>query len=247
MRRQAFGGQACCLGYAQVSRIPALAMQSQRRVGILGHGFHGEASNRVHCGAPQHGTRATEEGGIPHVVAVLHQAVEQLAFVGTTAEHVEVALEGVRRQEVVRGLHQRQLRITQEPAYRELQEGTHRHVVAVENRDQFAVGQAQCMVEVTGLGMVVVAAHDVADTHLVGKLAKFIALAIVEDIDTQFVLWPVDPQGGVNRTAHHRQVFVVRRDQQIDRRPQCRVGRQLHGLAVKRPARLDVAEDQHHP
>ncbi|MCY1174935.1 hypothetical protein D9M73_151540 [compost metagenome] len=142
MRRQAFGGQACCLGYAQVSRIPALAMQSQRRVGILGHGFHGEASNRVHCGAPQHGTRATEEGGIPHVVAVLHQAVEQLALVGATPEHVEVAFEGVRRQEVVGCLYQRQLRIMQEPAYGELQKRAHRHMVAIENRHQFTIDQA---------------------------------------------------------------------------------------------------------
>ena len=70
----------------------------------------------VQRAAPQYRAGAAEERGVPHVVAVLNQPVEQLAFVGVLAEHIEVALERVGRQEMVRGLHQRQFRITQKPA-----------------------------------------------------------------------------------------------------------------------------------
>ncbi|MCY1393709.1 hypothetical protein D9M71_86120 [compost metagenome] len=117
-------------------------MQAQCGVGILRHGFHSKTANRINRSAPQDRTGAAEERGIPHVVAVLHQAVEQLALVGATPEHVEVAFEGVRRQEVVRCLYQRQLRIMQEPAYGELQKRAHRHMVAIENRHQFTIDQA---------------------------------------------------------------------------------------------------------
>ncbi|MCY1413342.1 hypothetical protein D9M71_287710 [compost metagenome] len=131
-------------------------MHAQGGVGIFGHGLDGKAADALQRAAAQHGTRAAEERRVPHVIAVLDQAIEQLTFIGATAERTQVALERVGREEMVRSLHQRQFRILEEPAHGHLQEGAHRHVVAVEDGDQLAVGHAQRMVEVTGLGMLAV-------------------------------------------------------------------------------------------
>lgn len=46
----------------------------------------------------------------------------QLAFVGAVAEGAQVTLERIGRQKVVRGLYQRQFRVTQKPANGQLQE-----------------------------------------------------------------------------------------------------------------------------
>ncbi|MNM73569.1 hypothetical protein D3C81_853000 [compost metagenome] len=194
-------------------------------MGIFGHGFYGKAADAFQRRTPQHGTRAAEERRVPHVVTVLDQAIEQLPFIGATTERTQVALERVWREEMVRRLHQRQLRVLEEPAHCHLQEGAHRHVVAVENGDQLAVGHAQRMVEVTGLGVLVVRPHDVAHPDLVGERAERFAPAIVEDVDAQALAGPVQAQGRQHRGAHHRQVFVVGGDQQVDRRPVRRVCR----------------------
>ncbi|MNR65641.1 hypothetical protein D3C85_1887760 [compost metagenome] len=71
-------------------------MQAQRRVGVFGNRLDGKAADRVQRAATQYRARAAEKRRVPHVVAVLNQPVEQLAFVGVLAEHIEVALEGVR-------------------------------------------------------------------------------------------------------------------------------------------------------
>ncbi|KAG1596715.1 hypothetical protein G6F46_014368 [Rhizopus delemar] len=118
---------------------------------IFGDGLGGEAADRSDRLAPQHRAGATEERRVPQVVAVLHQPVEQLAFVGIAAEHLQVALERVGGEEVMRGLHQRQLRVTQEPATGDLQERAHRQMVAVEDRHQLAIDQGERMVEIAGL------------------------------------------------------------------------------------------------
>ncbi|MNC10970.1 hypothetical protein D3C75_586530 [compost metagenome] len=216
-------------------------------MGIFGHGFDGETADALQCGTAQHGTRAAEERRVPHVIAILDQAVEQLAFIGATAERTQVALERVGREEMVRRLHQRQLRVLEEPAHCHLQEGAHRHVVAVENGDQLAVGHAQRMVEVASLGVLVVRPHDVAHPHFVGERTERLAPAVVEDIDAQALARPVQAQGGQHRGAHHRQVFVVGGDHQVDGRPVRRICRQVRRLALQWPAGLDVAQDQHEP
>ena len=235
MRRQALGRQPCCLRNAQVGRGPAVAVQAQGGVGIFGHGFHRKTANRVNRGTPQNGARAAEERCVPHVVAVLDQAVEQLAFIGTVTESAQVTLERVRRKEVVRGLHQRQFRVAQKPAHGQLQEGAGGHVVAVKNRHQIAVEQFQRMVEVTCLGVTVVGAGDVVDAHLFGERLEAWTVAVIEQMDAQLVFRPVDAQRRIHRATGYGQLFVVGGNQQVDHRPLAGVCRQLGRFAIERP------------
>ena len=83
--------------------------------------------------AAQHRAGAAEERRVPEVVAVLHNAVEQLALVGNHAELLQVALERIGRIEMVRRLQHGQLAVAQEPAHRHLQKAARGHVVGVED------------------------------------------------------------------------------------------------------------------
>ena len=125
---------AAC-GNVDVGGVPAVHLHAQRGVGVFGYGFDGDAADLVERGAPEHSAGAAEEGRVPEVVAILHDAVEELAFVGDRAELVEIALEGIGRVEVMRRLQHAQLAVAQEPAHRDLQEAAGGDVVAVEDGD----------------------------------------------------------------------------------------------------------------
>ena len=88
---------------------PFICMR-KRGVRVLGHGLDGDAADFVKRLAPQHRARAAEEGRIPEIVAVLHNAVKQLALVGNDPELPQVPLEGIGRIEVVRRLQHGQFR-----------------------------------------------------------------------------------------------------------------------------------------
>ncbi|MNT87841.1 hypothetical protein D3C72_2283130 [compost metagenome] len=79
-------------------------MQTQGGMGIFGDGFHGDTANFIQRTATQNGAGAAEEGRVPHVVAVLHQAIEQRSFVRRLTKTPQVALKRIRREEVMRGL-----------------------------------------------------------------------------------------------------------------------------------------------
>ncbi|MNN92607.1 hypothetical protein D3C81_2109160 [compost metagenome] len=67
--------------------------------------------------------------------------------------------------------------------------------------------------------MPVVATRDVIHPGLFSEQPEFITLAIVEYRNTQLFMGPVDAEGGIHGVANDGQVFVVGRDQKIDRRP----------------------------
>ncbi len=213
---------------------------------ILGHRLHRHPAHLFQRRALDHRARPAEEGRVPGVVAVLQQAVEQLAFVGHLAEGAEVALERVGREEVVRRLHHRQPRVVQEPAHRHLQERARRHVVAVENGDVLAIGLLQRRVDVAGLGVVVVGAGDVVHPDFLAERAEFLAAAVIEQVDLQLAGRPVHHRRRQHGGAHHRQRFVVGGDEHVHRRPQRLVLGQRQRTPVQWPGDLEVAEHQHH-
>ena len=79
--RQAFRCQARRLRNRQVRGVVTGAVEFQRGVGIFGHGLYCDPAHFHQRFAPNHSTGATEECGVPQVVTVLNQPVEQFAFV----------------------------------------------------------------------------------------------------------------------------------------------------------------------
>ncbi|MDR6229266.1 hypothetical protein QE444_001623 [Pseudomonas sp. SORGH_AS199] len=203
------------------------------------------AADLFQHGAPDHRAGAAEEGGVPQVVAILHQAVEQLALVGHGAKGLEILLEGIRGKEEVRGLQHGQLRVLEEPAQADLQEGTRRHVVGIEDGDVFAVGDLQRRIEIAGLGMLVVLAHQVGDAGGRAEVAEVLATAVVEHVHPQLVAWPVDGLGRQDRQLHDAQGFVVGGDENVHGGPGGRISRQRDRGAAQRPDGLQIAEHQH--
>ena len=91
-------------------------LQAQAGVRIFGDGFGRDAADLVERFAAEHRAGSAEEGRVPEVVAVLDDAVEELAFVGDDAELAEVPFEGVGRIEMVRRLQHAEVGILEEPA-----------------------------------------------------------------------------------------------------------------------------------
>ena len=216
-------------------------------MGVFRHRFHGNAADFIQRAAADHRAGAAEEGRIPHVVPVLHQSIKQRAFVRRFAKSPQVALKRVRGEEVVRRLHHRQLLLFQEPAHGHLQKRTGRHVVAVENRHELALGVLQRVVDIAGFRVLMGGARNVVHPDVFGELAELFAPAVVEDPDIKLVLRPVDPLRSVNGVFHHVEVFVIGRHENIDRRPLRHILRQRDRLTVQRPHDLEIAQHQHHP
>ena len=120
-------------------------------------------------------------------------------------------------------------------------------MVAVKNRYQLTVDLGQGMVQVAGLGVAVVGPGDIVDARFLGELFEAWTVAVIEQVNAQLVLGPVDTQRGIHRAAGHRELFVVGRYQQVDRRPQAGIAWQLRRLAIERPGGLNVAQNQHQP
>ena len=211
---------------------------------VLRHGLVRHAADLLERAAPYDGTGPAEEGGVPHVVALLGQAVEQQALVGHRALAGQVPLERVGAVEMMRGLHQSDAAVAFQPADRELQKGAGGGVVAVEDGDVLASGVAHGMVEIAGLRPFVVRPDDVATADLLGEVAEFLTPAVIEDPDLQPVAWPVHRHGGEHGGAHQFQRLVVGGDVDIHLRPQIRVGRQRHRLALQRIGGLDIGQGE---
>lgn len=76
-------------------------MQPQGGVGILGDRLHRDAADLVKGGALDDGAGTAEEAGVPHVVAILHQAVEEGPLVRHLAKPLQVVFERIGGEEVV--------------------------------------------------------------------------------------------------------------------------------------------------
>jgi len=209
MARQAFSGQPRRLRNRQVGGVIAGAVELERGMGIFGHGFDRHPADFHQRLAADHRTGATEKRGVPQVVTVLHQTVEQFAFVGYRTKGVEVLFERVRRKEKVRRLQHRQLRVFQKPANTDLQKGSGRYMVGIEKRHEFTAGDLQRFVEVAGLGMPVVVAGDVIDIDLLAELAKVFAPAVIKHMHAQLVFGPVHRLGGKDGQLHDIEGFVI--------------------------------------
>ena len=247
VRRERFRRQTGGLRNTHIGRGITPTVQTQRGVRIFSHRFDGNTANFIQRFTADNRTGAAEERGVPHVVTILHQTIEQRAFVRGLTETAKVAFKRVRREEVVRRLHHRQLFLFQEPAHGHLQERSRRYVVAVKDRDKLPGGILQRVIDVTGFSMFVRRTGDVFDADLFRELAERWAVAVIQDPDLEFIFRPVDAERSINGVFHHAQVFVVGWDEEIDSRPRRGVLRQRYGLAIERPDDLEIPQHQHNP
>src|SRR5690349_14197823 len=95
-------GQPRCKRNIDVRRVPAVALQTQSRVGVFGNRFYGDTTDLLQCCSSHDSARSAEETCIPKIVAVLHQPMEQLSFVRNPAKLSQVSFEWIGRVEVVR-------------------------------------------------------------------------------------------------------------------------------------------------
>ena len=245
VRGERLGLQPRRLGHAEVRRAPAAAMHPERGVRVLGDRLDRDSAHVLECRAAEHGARTAEEGRIPGVQARLDDAVEQLVLGGHTPCGAQVPAIRVRRVEVVRRLHQREARVAQEPSHRHLEERADRHVIAVEDGDELRVGNRQCMVQVSGFRVRVVAPGDVSDSRLGRESPERITPAIVEEVHAEPILRPIHRGGGEHGRAYDRQRLVVGRDEDVHRGPPRRIWRQRDRPPAQRCGGLVIGEQQH--
>src|SRR6202044_3026258 len=150
----------------------------QGGVCVFGDGFYGDAADFVEGFAAKNGAGAAEEGGIPEIVAVLDDAVEELILVGNDVELAEIALEWIRRIKMVRRLQHGQVAVADEPAHGHLQEAARGHVVAVEDGDVRRGQRLERGVDIAGLGVEIVGTNLVSDASLESEVGKFFAAAV---------------------------------------------------------------------
>ncbi|MNZ98332.1 hypothetical protein D3C78_1176120 [compost metagenome] len=120
-------------------------------------------------------------------------------------------------------------------------------MVAVEDRDKFARGVFQRIVNVPGFSVLVRGTSDIFHPDALRKLAKLFATAVVEEPDFELIFRPVDAQRSINGVFHHAQIFVIRRNKNVDGRPHTRVFRQRNRLAIQRPYDLEIPQNQDNP
>ena len=110
-------------------------------------------------------------------------------------------------------------RVAYKPADSHLQEAAYGDMVAVENGNKFPVHQPESMVDVAGLGMVVLLTLDVADAGSFGEGAEFRTAAVVKNPDMELVRRPVDRKSAVDSGFDDFKRFVVGRDANVHMRP----------------------------
>jgi hypothetical protein len=158
-----------------IERMPALGMQAKRGFAILGDRLAGETANGLKRLAAQHRCRTAEEGCIPLVEAALQHRVEHLVLRRHRAEGPEILFQRIGIEEIMRCLHQEQLRIFLEEAHGFLEEFANRRMVGVKHHDQIGLRHLEAVIEIAGLGVIVLLAGMIFDSH---RLAQRLELLV---------------------------------------------------------------------
>jgi hypothetical protein len=208
---QVVGGQSLDQCLVVVAGVPALAVQPDGGVEVLGHRLGGDPADPFQGLAADDGGGTTPEGPVVAVLA-RHDHLEEHALI--VAARLEV-LEGVVVAEVVRCLDQRHRGIV-EVADRGVEDVGLGDVVGVEDEDQLPVGVAQCVVDVAGLGVLIGGAGQIARSEPSGQVGDLVTVAVVEDPSGVGIGDPVAAHQGGHEDV---QPLVVGTDEDIDGRP----------------------------
>src|SRR5262249_56859109 len=89
----------------------------------------------LHRRTSHDGARSAEECRIPKIISRLNDVIEEVLFGRNLSRQIEVSLERVRIEEVLRGLDKSHALVFKE-AHSLTQEPTNRHVIRIEDRNQ---------------------------------------------------------------------------------------------------------------
>ena len=245
-----------------VEAVPAAGMQLERALGILGDRRTMEPADLFERRPAQQRRGTAEEGSVPFVEAFLHEAVEHLVL-GRKACGRDVLFDRVRVQEKVRGLNQEQLLVDAEEPDRFGEEILGRDMVGIEHGDDLAVAMGQAVVEVAGLGMVVLGPGEIADAefgaeglHVGAAVESFgvligivrrdlgVGAAVIEQEDIELAGRVGHPLGSGQRRRHDLDALVVGRDEDVDRRSDGGVD-PWRLWAIDRVGNREQAQEQH--
>jgi hypothetical protein len=148
-----------------------------------------------------------------------HDHVEEVALlVRPDARERQVLLDGIGIEEMLRRLHHAHVRLAHERqgAGQPLALG---HEVGIEDGDEIGAlrqcrDMAQSIVDVARLGVLVIAARDVATTLPLAEFLEPLAAAVVAD--PQSIVRIVDPERTDNRAIEDHLVLVVGADEYVD-------------------------------
>ena len=208
---QVVGSQPLDQRLVVVAGVPALSVQPDGGVEVLGHRLCGDPTDPFQGLAADDGGGTAPEGPVVTVLA-RHDHLEEHALI--VAAGLEV-LERVLVAEVVGRLDQRH-RVVLEVADRGVEDVGLRDVVGVEDEDQLPVGVAQGVVDVAGLGVLVGAPGQITRSEPTGQAGDLVTVAVVEDPGGMGIGDPIAAhQGGPEDV----QPLVVGADEDIDGRP----------------------------
>src|SRR6266567_8339547 len=117
-------------------------------------------------------------------------------------------------------------------------------MIGIENRNQLAAREPQGMVDVAGLGMLIVAARDIPGSYAGSKLAKLLSSSIIQYKDSDLVRGIVHRERSYDSWPHHAQRLIVGRNKNIDGGPPTRIPRQGNGWATQGSQGLEVTEEE---
>ena len=169
-----------------------------------------DAADLVHRGPPEHHVGADAERRVEVVAAGLDVLVEDRLHVARAAgDHVVQVAVGLRR------LDERD-RLVDEERQRVLEEVRVRHEVGVEDAEVVALRDGQGVVDVAGLGAVVVEPAQVAAAHLLGQRPHLVGTPVVEEPGA---VLPAQVERGAQGAPYGLDRLAVRRHEDLDGDP----------------------------
>ncbi len=117
-------------------------------------------------------------------------------------------------------------------------------MIGIEDGHQRRSDRFERGVDVAGLGKLIVGPGPVADAGLEGELLKFLAAAVVEDVDVEFVGGPIHVERAEGGEADDVERLVEGGNEDVDVGPVLGILGQRHRSAAQRPDGLEVAEKE---
>ena len=240
---QAFGRETRRLRNREIRGGVAEAVQLQRGVRVFGDGLDRDAADLFDHGPAQQRARAAEEGGVPQIVAVLHEAVEQFAFVRHLAEGAEIAFEriGARRSGAAFAASTAACRAG---TSRGRSAGTSGSECDRSRRSReirpAVIFSASLMLPAFAwrLCVRIVQLTPTSSQNALNSGRRPSSSTWIADLVGRIV----ERERGEDGRLDHRERLVVGRDEDVDGRPKSREGGQRHRRALERPRGLKRAE-----